>query len=47
MKKYKVIWTELEDGSLRCDANNDGFSGMEILGDECRRCRRLYPTATF
>lgn len=20
---------------------------MEILGDECRRCRRLYPTATF
>lgn len=31
MKKYKVIWTELEDGSFRCDANNDGFSGMEIL----------------
>lgn len=31
MKKYEVVWTELEDGSLRCDANNNGFSGMEIL----------------
>lgn len=31
MKKYEVVWTELEDGSFRCDANNDGFSGMEIL----------------
>lgn len=31
MKKYEVVWTELSDGSFRCDANNDGFSGMEIL----------------
>ena len=31
MKKYEVVWTELSDGSVRCHANNDGFSGMEIL----------------
>lgn len=31
MKKYEVVWTELNDGSLRCDANNDGFTGAEIL----------------
>ena len=31
MKKYEVDWTELSDGSVRCHANNDGFSGMEIL----------------
>lgn len=31
MKKYEVVWTELSDGSVRCHANNDGCSGMEIL----------------
>lgn len=31
MKKYEVVWIELSDGSVRCHANNDGFSGMEIL----------------
>ena len=31
MKKYELVWTELSDGSVRCHANNDGFSGMVIL----------------
>lgn len=32
MKRYKLIFTEEEDGTISCNATNEGFSGIELLG---------------
>jgi hypothetical protein len=31
MKRYELIFTEEEDGTIRCDTTNEGFSGIELL----------------
>ncbi len=31
MKRYELIFTKEEDGTIRCDTINEGFSGIELL----------------
>lgn len=31
MKRYELIFTEEEDGTIRCNTTNEGFRGIELL----------------